>query len=457
MHPRRRTASLHLLDALHVILLVLLPASHTPAINIVVDYRYDTNGFFDSQLKKDVLQAVADRYSRIITTSLLDVTLTDGQLDPRIGFTHPGTGESWDVSPAAAAESDALAETDEAEEYRGPWALGADDWILYAGGRSMAAAGSGGTGSGLNFPDVFADGASVLNRGFRASGSVSRLPVWGGAVSFDNDPDRLWHFDLETTSPFGYSDFYTVALHEVGHALGLNTGWEDWTQWSSGGMFSGPAAVDAYNADNGTSVAELNEESALNHHWKDGAYDSLIFAAAGPVAPGTVGLDEPQDLLMEPVANYVFPSLRRFELTNVDVAALQDVGWSVLVLGDMDCDGDVDFDDIDDFVLALNDRAGYETMFGVPPKLKGDIDVDGDQDFDDIAPFVDLLNEPAIRGLHDAPEPSGVAIGLPVLVAFACVTWMRRRNRIAADLVPAPGRSLQPRASIAAAGSPVRA
>ncbi len=281
-HPQCWTAWVVVLAAWCVGLLLLVPASQISAINILLDYRYDTNNSFDTQLKKDTLQAVADRYSHIITTSLLGVTLTDGPVDPRIGFTHPGTGDPWDVSPAASADSDALSESAEAETYRGPWSIAADDWMLYAGGRSMVAAGSGGTGSGLNFSSVFADGTSVLNRGFRASGSVSRLPVWGGAISFDNDAERLWHFDLATTAPFGYVDLYSVALHEIGHALGLSISWEDWTQWSSGGMFSGPQAVDVYNADHGTSLAALDEQSATNHHWEDGAYDSRIFSPADP-------------------------------------------------------------------------------------------------------------------------------------------------------------------------------
>ena len=62
------------------------------------------------------------------------------------------------------------------------------------------------------------------------------------------------------------------------------------------------------------------------------------------------------------------------------------------VKGDMDCDGDVDFDDINDFVLGLNSPADYESMYGIPPSVKGDIDMDGDQDFDDISGFVGILS-----------------------------------------------------------------
>jgi hypothetical protein len=73
------------------------------------------------------------------------------------------------------------------------------------------------------------------------------------------------------------------------------------------------------------------------------------------------------------------------------------------VIGDMDCDGDVDFDDIDDFVLGLNDPQQYESTFGIPPSLKGDTDGDEDLDFDDIPGFVDILGG---GGTETVPEPS---------------------------------------------------
>ena len=214
-----------------VLSLILLPwvISSCFAINITIDYVYDTNPFFDTQVKKDALQAVADRYSSIITTSLSAVSLMNDTIDPRIGFSHPGSGASWDVSPATSTADDAIfAATnpqDVAEEYRGPWSIAADDWILYAGGRSISSAGIGGTGTGFNFSSVFADGSSVLNRGFRAMGNFmdDDLPVWGGAISFDNDGGTTCHFDHMTAAPSGSTDFYSIALHEIGHVLGMSS------------------------------------------------------------------------------------------------------------------------------------------------------------------------------------------------------------------------------------------
>ena len=73
-----------------------------------------------------------------------------------------------------------------------------------------------------------------------------------------------------------------------------------------------------------------------------------------------------------------------------------DIGaFEVQLPGDMDFDGDVDFDDIEGFVLGLNDPAAYQAFHGAPPSWNGDADGDGDQDFDDIDDFLALLTPPA--------------------------------------------------------------
>ncbi len=82
--------------------------------------------------------------------------------------------------------------------------------------------------------------------------------------------------------------------------------------------------------------------------------------------------------------------------------------------GDMDCDGDVDFDDIDELVVGLTNPNQYESIYGVPPQLKGDTDGDGDLDFDDIGGFVAILRTPSTS--VRVPEPP--AIGLAILAAL---------------------------------------
>ena len=60
-----------------------------------------------------------------------------------------------------------------------------------------------------------------------------------------------------------------------------------------------------------------------------------------------------------------------------------------LCAGDLNCDGAVDFDDIDPFVAALGCQGGDPNCWDPAcPWLNGDCDDDGTVDFDDIDPFV---------------------------------------------------------------------
>jgi len=59
--------------------------------------------------------------------------------------------------------------------------------------------------------------------------------------------------------------------------------------------------------------------------------------------------------------------------------------------GDLNCDGAVNFDDINPFVAALVSQTGYESQYPDCRWLNGDTNGDGTVNFDDINPFVALL------------------------------------------------------------------
>jgi hypothetical protein len=63
------------------------------------------------------------------------------------------------------------------------------------------------------------------------------------------------------------------------------------------------------------------------------------------------------------------------------------------VAGDLNCDGAINFADVNAFVLALSDPAGYEAMYPDCNLLNGDVNFDGQVNFADINPFVALLSE----------------------------------------------------------------
>ncbi|HBO42922.1 MAG TPA: hypothetical protein DD670_03105 [Planctomycetaceae bacterium] len=427
------------LVAMFAVVALLMCGQCVWAIQITIDYRYDINHFFDTnpdttlnpqgvlgaQQAREALTAAAARYSAIITSPLAPVALVDDWTDARIEFVHPGTGASFEVSAAGSAETDIVVlqgGAAPADEYRNGFSLDADQWLLYAGARSLANVATGGTGAGTNWIDVFDDPNSHLNRGFNVG--FGSLPVWGGEVSFDSDGSTQWHFDHTTAAPYDKVDFYSIALHELGHTLGLSTNWRDFKQYVVDSSFTGEHALGMLNRDNGTSVTTVPLESTTNLHWNDnwdgGSYQSYIFGLADPNLVGTVGIDALQDLLMEPIADFVFPTVRRIELTNVDVGGLEDVGWEIVsvprIPGDTNLDNKVDETDARSLATYWGQSGGW---------AQGDFNNDTVINALDAAILAANWHYGVTESAAPAPEP-GFA---PLLVALLLGLGARRRVR----------------------------
>ncbi|MFV1965321.1 MAG: sulfatase [Pirellulaceae bacterium] len=83
--------------------------------------------------------------------------------------------------------------------------------------------------------------------------------------------------------------------------------------------------------------------------------------------------------------------------------------------GDLDGDGDVDFRDIDAFVVGLNDPNGFVERYGVAAGVRGDVNRNYTFDFDDIPSFVDMLSNSS----SPIPEPcSSALVAVGVLCLF---------------------------------------
>jgi uncharacterized protein (DUF362 family) len=78
-----------------------------------------------------------------------------------------------------------------------------------------------------------------------------------------------------------------------------------------------------------------------------------------------------------------------FNATN-NLSLIDTYTWNGV--GDANCDGAVNFDDISPFVLALGDPAGYASEFPYCIWQNSDCNGDGQVTFDDIDPFVALLS-----------------------------------------------------------------
>jgi hypothetical protein len=76
---------------------------------------------------------------------------------------------------------------------------------------------------------------------------------------------------------------------------------------------------------------------------------------------------------------------------NIDDVEIWGFGSPAAPTGDLNCDNVVNFGDINPFVLALTNAAGYATMYPSCDRNRADINGDGSIDFGDINPFVALL------------------------------------------------------------------
>jgi hypothetical protein len=69
-----------------------------------------------------------------------------------------------------------------------------------------------------------------------------------------------------------------------------------------------------------------------------------------------------------------------------------DIDQGPYLLGDMNCDGLVDFDDINSFVEALSDPVAWQAAHPSCPLENADTNGDTVVDFDDVNAFVALLS-----------------------------------------------------------------
>ena len=136
-------------------------------------------------------------------------------------------------------------------------------------------------------------------------------------------------------------------------------------------------------------------------HTCDSDFDTLlaVYAGACPTAPGQ--FIACNDDSCENRSEVVFPSVagQVYYVRIGGYFGVQGSGYlfmecqeTAYPLGDMNCDGSVDFSDIDPFALALSDPAGYAAQFPDCDPLNGDCSEDGQLSFTDIDCFVDLLS-----------------------------------------------------------------
>ena len=191
-------------------------------------------------------------------------------------------------------------------------------------------------------------------------------------------------------------------------------------------VHSATVSVDLLEGGSGSMLrlmVPINEETTWND--LDGGIDGfevgpLLHTFAGATA-GT-RLKIPATQMVQALANRETINANFFMVNSTtDKYRIQEgteqltITYDPPLLGDLDVDQDVDFDDIIGWRVAALDLDGYKATYGFPAASRGDTDLDGDFDFDDKNSFVELLTGGRIRAV---PEPQGIEIAVVAAAMF---------------------------------------
>lgn len=385
--------------------LALAFGSVSPAINVVIDYTYDSYGFFNpattqGQQARASLEAAAGFLSDILEDSFVpveappDYISTSGPFsttyswDWEIRFTNPGGSNLVVIDNPTIAQ-------DEFRIYVGAKELGGN--TLGTGGPGGFSSSSGGgyyTNAQLQeilaIDEAFSD--ALNNRG-QGAGDYGR---WGGVLSFDTTTDWNYNHLVDPTS--NQSDFYSVALHELVHTTGIGVSSQSTiTEWQAlvtpdQQSFSGSESVAVYGG-----LVPLNPDA---DHWQEGL-QSAVF-----------GGTEMQEVLMDPTITRGTTK----ELTSLDAAGLIDLGWEItqptppsFSPGDFNADGKVDNNDLNLLLSAWGDSPQ-------PPGWLWDFEAPVDN-----GELNSLLANWGFGTSTAVPEPSMLVLSL-----LAACGWRRR-------------------------------
>ncbi|MFK7818370.1 MAG: GEVED domain-containing protein, partial [Planctomycetaceae bacterium] len=246
------------------------------AVTFKFDYRFDTGNFFDTGAKKNALNLAGNLLTSRLNDTL-DAISPSGDNTWTATFTNPGNGRPTTLTDLSIA---------------------ANEILIFPGGRDLQGGlGRGGWG-GYNWQGNSEWGKTVGFRGEADNGTD--FGPWGGTLAFNSTRD--WHFGSTIEGlDDGEFDFVSVAVHELGHALGFAGGNVAYDRFVSGGTFSGPRATAEYD---GSGNVPLSSDGA---HWANNTTDNG------------------QRTLLDPSINDGLRELPTF----LDWGGIDDIGWEV--------------------------------------------------------------------------------------------------------------------------------
>jgi hypothetical protein len=288
---------------------VLLICSSAGAITIKLDYTYDSTGFFNTGSTNGAAARATVEAAASYFSTILNDTFNSIQTPPPVngigGSQYVWTWTATFNNPSTGANVTLTNEIIAANEYR-----------IYVGARalggSLGVGGPGGWGyssdsiNGNSYTSAQISQIDATNATFGPNvekrGEPNGFVRWGGALTFNNTV--TWNLNHTVSPTSGQNDLFSVAIHELGHAIGLGAS-NEWNSLRSGGSFVGPSAFATFGGN-----VPLN--SNLDH-WQSGTMSTVY------------GTTTAQEAAMDPEIT----TGTRKRWTSLDAAALTDIGWEV--------------------------------------------------------------------------------------------------------------------------------
>ncbi len=306
------------------------------AFSIALDYSHSASSFFDTNTAdglaaRAAVAAAAADLSNAVTSSLAALSSPDlvytgsngattSTFTAHLSYTNPDTGAQVDLTDINLAAN-------EFRVYVGSRSLGGS--TLGQGGPGGLGYTPGGGSSSPDYATEWAGAVATAETNFNNAlgrdtdvevGSFSDVVTLGGVPAsftlgfgptvgnlwFDNDGSSSWHLDHTTAVGFGMSDLYSVALHEMLHAIGIGT-YGLWDAQVSGTDWLGAEVI------------------ALQ-----GSGVGLIDGGGGHIATGVMSPRLSDGVMQEVVMDPNLTTGTRKELTELDLAFLRDLNFTTV-------------------------------------------------------------------------------------------------------------------------------